>query len=80
MKHRRRGVQHVTHYPYYGYGYPYHDPYYNRLYREPKFIVAGDKQGFEPHFAIDGKRLKISLHWPTIVATLFVSYMIWGKR
>lgn len=79
----RRPVRHVTHYPYYG--VPYYDP--RLAYQEPsepQIVVLEDKKksrdGYEPHFAIDGRRLNISLHWPTIAGTLFVAYLLWGRR
>lgn len=82
-RHRRRQpVQQVTHYPYYGYGYPYYDPYRYDAYRyqEPRYVVVDGSRGAGSGMSIEGKQLRLSLHWPTILATLMASYALWGRR
>ena len=73
-----KGTRRTIVQPYYPYGYGYgYDPYLQELLydryrrREPEYVVMPPQ---EP------KKTQLSIHLPTILASVGLSYLIWGRR
>jgi hypothetical protein len=65
---RHRGRNVVSYYP----SYPYYPYGYNRYpYREPPYVMMPSNQQQKPQ--------QLSIHLPTIIVSLGLSYLLWGR-